>query len=195
MQRRDFIKKLGLAAAGVIAAPYILPSGRLFAATGSRVVNHVVVCLFAGGVRNLESVQKMDGNLMPGAISATYTPTAAGWYSVLVTDVNGCQGNSDSIYVNPVGVESALVELEGLILYPNPSSGMVNLRTEQPIHGQVEISVWDMFGQQVKHFTVSQLINDVDFDLTDIANGMYLMKVSTKRGQQTSTTMIRFMIE
>ena len=71
MQRRDFIKKLGLAAAGVIAAPYILPSGRLFAATGSRVVNHVVVCLFAGGVRNLESVQKMDGNLMPSILTGS----------------------------------------------------------------------------------------------------------------------------
>lgn len=69
MKRSDFIKKLGLAAAGVVAAPYILPSGRLFAATGSRVVNHVVVCLFAGGVRNLESVQKMDGNLMPAILT------------------------------------------------------------------------------------------------------------------------------
>lgn len=71
MKRSEFIKKLGLAAAGIVAAPYILPSGRLFAATGSRVVNHVVVCLFAGGVRNLESVQKMDGNLMPSILSGT----------------------------------------------------------------------------------------------------------------------------
>lgn len=64
MKRRDFLKKAGLAAAGVVAAPYILPSGRLFAASGARIANHVVVCLYAGGVRNLESVHKADGNLM-----------------------------------------------------------------------------------------------------------------------------------
>lgn len=64
MKRRNFLRATGLAAAGAIAMPYILPSGRLFAASGSRRANHVVYCLFAGGVRNFESVQKAEGNLM-----------------------------------------------------------------------------------------------------------------------------------
>lgn len=67
--RRSFLKKTAMAAAATIAAPYILPSGRLFAATGNRVVNHVVFCLFAGGIRNIESVQKERGNLMPSILS------------------------------------------------------------------------------------------------------------------------------
>jgi hypothetical protein len=65
IKRREFLKKAGTAAAGLLAMPYLLPSGRLFAATGSRKVNHVVLCLFAGGIRNLESVHKKEGNLMP----------------------------------------------------------------------------------------------------------------------------------
>lgn len=78
-------------AAGALALPYLLPSGRLFAATGSRIANHVVFCLFAGGVRNLESVHKIDGNLMPymlngneaisndilGGMSSLPSPTSA----------------------------------------------------------------------------------------------------------------------
>ena len=40
----------------MVAAPYILPSGRLFAATGSQLAEHVVFVLFAGGVRQQESV-------------------------------------------------------------------------------------------------------------------------------------------
>jgi hypothetical protein len=64
MQRRDFLKRGSLAAAGAVTLPYILPQGRLFAATGARKANHVVFCLFAGGVRNLESVHMQDGNLM-----------------------------------------------------------------------------------------------------------------------------------
>lgn len=69
MNRRDFIRKSALGSLGIAAAPYILPSGRLFAATGARKVNHVVFCLFAGGVRNWESVQKSEGNLMPNILS------------------------------------------------------------------------------------------------------------------------------
>jgi hypothetical protein len=65
MNRRDFLKRAGLLSAGAIAAPYILPSGSLFASTGTQRVGHVVFCLFAGGIRNLESVHKVEGNLMP----------------------------------------------------------------------------------------------------------------------------------
>jgi hypothetical protein len=73
MKRRDFIKLGGLAAAGTIAAPYILPTGRLFASTGTRLVNHVVFVLFAGGLRNQETVDMQyiasqggttEGNIM-----------------------------------------------------------------------------------------------------------------------------------
>jgi hypothetical protein len=56
MKRRSFIKKSAATAAGAIAAPYILPSGRLFAQTGSRSAEHVVLVMFAGGVRHQESV-------------------------------------------------------------------------------------------------------------------------------------------
>lgn len=56
MKRRSFIKKTGAIAAGAVAAPYILPSGRLFASTGNEIAPHVVYVLFAGGVRQQESV-------------------------------------------------------------------------------------------------------------------------------------------
>ncbi len=56
MKRREFIKKSSATAGAVIAAPYILPTGRLFAQTGSVMSNHVVMVMFAGGVRQQESV-------------------------------------------------------------------------------------------------------------------------------------------
>ncbi|WP_143764651.1 hypothetical protein [Owenweeksia hongkongensis] len=68
MKRREFIRKTGMAA-GAMVLPYVLPGGSLFAPTGSRKANHVVFCMFAGGVRNLESVHKNDGNLMPSMLN------------------------------------------------------------------------------------------------------------------------------
>lgn len=71
VSRRDFIRQTAFATAGAFLAPTILPSGRLFAATGARKANHVVFCLIAGGVRQLESIQQADGNLMPYTLSGT----------------------------------------------------------------------------------------------------------------------------
>jgi hypothetical protein len=70
MTRRDFIKKAGLASAAAVS-PWILPSGRLFASTGTRLANHVVLCLFAGGVRSFESTRQKEGNLMPYTLPGT----------------------------------------------------------------------------------------------------------------------------
>lgn len=71
MKRKQFIKNAALTAAGSMVVPYILPSGRLFARSGTRRADHVVVCLFAGGVRNTESVQKSEGNLMRNMLNGT----------------------------------------------------------------------------------------------------------------------------
>lgn len=78
MDRRKFIKQAGLTAAGTLIAPYVLPSGRLFARTGARLVDHVVFVLFAGGIRNQETVKMQylanqglptQGNVMPNLLT------------------------------------------------------------------------------------------------------------------------------
>ena len=73
MKRRTFLKKSGLAAAGAATAPVILPSGRLFAASGRRMTEHVVMVAFAGGVRQQESILRRyvddsQGEPYPGNI-------------------------------------------------------------------------------------------------------------------------------
>lgn len=69
MKRRSFLRKAGLTTAATVAAPYLLPSGRLFARTMDRKVNHVVFVLFAGGIRNIEAIAQAEGNLMPATFS------------------------------------------------------------------------------------------------------------------------------
>ena len=59
MKRRDFLKRATLTTAGSFVAPYILPSGRLFAPTGNQLAPHVVLVMFAGGLRNQETVDQL----------------------------------------------------------------------------------------------------------------------------------------
>ncbi len=56
MNRRKFIKKAAVATAGSMVIPTILPSSAVFAQTGSPMAGHVVYVMFAGGVRQQESV-------------------------------------------------------------------------------------------------------------------------------------------
>jgi len=58
MNRRKFLRNTSLAAAGLIASPYILPAGTLFRSSGMRLANHVVLVVFGGGIRNQESVEQ-----------------------------------------------------------------------------------------------------------------------------------------
>ncbi|MEC9209724.1 MAG: hypothetical protein VX762_04785 [Bacteroidota bacterium] len=55
MKRRNFLKNAALGTTA-ISMPFLLPGGRLFAATGSAMADHVVFVAFAGGVRQQESV-------------------------------------------------------------------------------------------------------------------------------------------
>ncbi len=74
MDRRKFIKKTSVAAGGMLSVPYILPSGLLRARTTAPMAEHVVFVLFAGGVRQQESVlqryldgsqnERVEGNIM-----------------------------------------------------------------------------------------------------------------------------------
>jgi len=74
MKRRKFITHSTLASAGTLAMPYILPSGLLSMTTTPPLADHVVFVLYAGGVRQQESVlqrylaegqnENVEGNIM-----------------------------------------------------------------------------------------------------------------------------------
>jgi hypothetical protein len=74
MKRRTFLKKSAISTAGAIGMPYILPTGLLSSFTTPPLAEHVVFVLFAGGVRQQESVLKrylaegqnedIEGNIM-----------------------------------------------------------------------------------------------------------------------------------
>jgi hypothetical protein len=130
-----------------------------------------------------------------GAISQTYEPVVAGWYSVTVVDGNGCEGSSDAIFVNPVGVDDAVHGIAGLSLYPNPTMDVLNLRTLQPIDWPVTVEVWDMYGHKVKAYDMAHLMDVATMDMSDLAAAAYTLKVTAFRNNKTQQTVLRFVKE
>ena len=118
MKRREFIKTTTKSAALSIAAPYILPTGRLFAATGNRIANHVVLVLFAGGIRQQESVDMQflvnqgiptPGNIMRNMLDGAapgFNPVFNDWWNPILSTPLSNQGTlyKEVLYANgPTG--------------------------------------------------------------------------------------------
>ncbi|HEX2899641.1 MAG TPA: HYR domain-containing protein, partial [Bacteroidia bacterium] len=137
----------------------------------------------------------LNGNQLPGVTTPTYTPALVGWYSVSVTDANGCVGTSDSLLYDPIGVADGVEALNGLQLYPNPSMGTVNLRALSPIDWPMTVEIWDMFGKKLHVYEMAHLMDVASFDLSDIAAGPYLMKITSFQRNKTQQAVIRFVIE
>lgn len=137
----------------------------------------------------------LAGNPILGAITISYEPIVAGWFSVTVTDSNGCTGTSDSVYYNPVGVIDQVADIQGLSIYPNPSRGILNLSTLHPIDWPMTVEVWDMFGQKVKSYDMAHLMDVVAFDLQDLSSAPYLLKITTYHRNTSQQAVFRFVKE
>jgi hypothetical protein len=83
-----------------------------------------------------------------------------GWYTVVVTDVNGCS-ISDSVYVDVLSLNNISGQL--LEVYPNPSNGLFQLSQEVE-----KLDIFDLQGRFICHFDAAQ-----EVDLRHLANGTY----------------------
>ena len=83
-----------------------------------------------------------------------------GWYTVIVTDANGCSVQ-DSIFVDVLGLNHSSAQL--LEAYPNPSNGLFQLSQEVE-----KLEVFDLQGRLIGQFTATQ-----EVDLRHLATGTY----------------------
>jgi len=146
MKRKEFLKKAGAATAGAVALPYILPSGRLFATTPDPRSEYVVYVLFAGGVRQQESVlqgylntsQNLDtsyaGNIMPNLLVGD-APTRKIAYGT--TSNGGTVGDTPipKILSTPLQNQGVLFK-EVSAVNPGHYGGLNSLLTGNPSAGQ-----------------------------------------------------------
>jgi hypothetical protein len=97
--------------------------------------------------------------------AATQTDSMAvyldgGWYTVVVTDVNGCS-ISDSVLVDVLSLNNISGQL--LEVYPNPSNGLFQLSQEVE-----KLDIFDLQGRFICQFDAAQ-----EVDLRHLANGTY----------------------
>lgn len=127
----------------------------------------------------------MGSTAISGATSASYTATANGSYSVVVTNANGCSATSNTVTVTGVGI--AEIDLAAsLKLYPNPTQGGVTIDLGHTLSGVVQVT--NILGQDVMQLPFKDQ-KQLQFDL-DVRTGVYFVTVQTTHGKVVRRLMV-----
>ena len=121
--------------------------------------------------------QWYNGNtLITGATQQSYTPSAAGNYSVMVTDANGCAQESAPYSFNALGI-SILTQDQSFSIYPNPiETENWNLDVSNGLIG-TDAEVFDQSGKLIYKTVIQNLHSEIDLK---IATGVYFLKINSQ---------------
>ena len=115
----------------------------------------------------------LGGSSLSGANSQTYMLTQTGSYTVQITDVNGCSATSAATVVTALGISMVISE-NALSLYPNPTTGSMQLNIDQDLVG-ADVRVFDYAGKMAFAGKAESINNSISFE--GVA-GVYLVQLN-----------------
>ncbi len=130
----------------------------------------------------------LNGVLISGANSQTYTPTSSGIYVVRITDANGCVYRySPGFSFTYVAAGIAETNLSAQVnFYPNPSHGIIEMNDNGQLGQSFTVSVYDLHGNMLLNFH-----NQYVYDMSSLANGIYTAVVRSAKGIATQKISIQ----
>jgi hypothetical protein len=145
---------------------------------------------------NASVITLADGTPTGGVFSGTgvsgntFNPSiGAGIYPITYTviDGNGCQ-NSDSQNLQVdlcTGITSNNISTENLVVYPNPSNGLITVMYNQTIAGNLFVRITDIQGKLVVADGITNFIGAYknSFDLSSLDKGIYMLEIIGNKTQ------------
>ncbi len=106
---------------------------------------------------------------------------------LVIYSTSGNYGSGESTNFSTTGNPLSINDndINQVVLYPNPSYGIVNVLTNSP----VSISVFDITGKLVN--SIEEVNNGENIDLSTLQAGMYLVKINDGINQQTQKLIIK----
>lgn len=114
----------------------------------------------------------LDGELIEGATSATYTATETGDYYCVVWNNTGCEATSNTINVIIANINET--ELSGISLFPNPTSKIVTVTGLQYFES---IELISMNGKIIKSYRLKNT-SSIQLDLNNLECGLYQVRIT-----------------
>lgn len=118
----------------------------------------------------------VSGSFVPGSDSETFTPAQNGLYAVRITE-NGCETTSQCVVVSSVSLNN--LTGSDLLIYPNPSKEVVNIKTTENIADLIVLT--DLNGKRIMETVPSDVT--AELQLNNVDAGLYVVVISV--GGQT----------
>lgn len=117
-----------------------------------------------------------NGNIIAGATSPLYIAPQAGYYTVAVTDSNGCPATSIPVEVGTVGIAGQTQKFHWTIS-PNPGKGIFEIRIAD-YNGSIDLlaEIFDVTGRKILQQPVVSSVTTLD--LRQVMDAVYFLKVS-----------------
>ena len=145
-------------------------------------VNNGDGTLSATGTGTYQWIDCGTNSPVPGATAATFTPSANGDYSVIVTD-GTCDDTSACVNYNSVGLnENGSYAIQ---VYPNPTNGLLHINFGQEL-SDAYIVITNVLGEQVYAENLTGANHQLQLDQ---ASGIYFVNVYT-HGSLISTVRV-----
>ncbi len=113
-----------------------------------------------------------NGGPLVGETNQTYTVTQNGYYSVLITNADGCQSSSSpqNIIVTGISIKQLI---DNIKLLPNPAKDFITIKTDFNDTRSFNYSVFAANGQLAK---TGQTVANTTIAINDLAEGVYTIK-------------------
>ena len=118
----------------------------------------------------------LNGAPISGANNMMHVVTQSGWYSVVVTDNNGCSNTSDSAYVLFTSIKS--LEQLDVKLFPNPAADEFTVYGLQFTAGD-RLTISDAVGQIVYEKNIDFTCSNILCRGLNLASGIYFVNIKT----------------
>lgn len=122
-----------------------------------------------------------NGSLLPGGTYKDVTPGSS--WSLNVIDSKSCithVSGSSACQVPPERGKEDLVNSQNVNVYPNPTSGELNIELSFEESEKVELSLYNMIGERIMDIYEGSVYEDIfTVNFKDIAKGIYMVKIRT----------------
>lgn len=109
-------------------------------------------------------------------VSHTFTESGEYWVSLIVSDGKGAEEGGVSVAQVKISVmdfvtETSVSDNSSMLVYPNPSSGIVHVQNSK----EDIANVFSLTGELVASFVISS--NESSIDLSNLTKGVYFLKI------------------
>jgi hypothetical protein len=114
-------------------------------------------------------------------------PSTDETYTVTINHKGTLDGDSQNYSIvatglNSVSLSSAEFQATSYTMYPNPATNEVNFSFNDALDGDTNIAVYDLTGRKVAEQNYLVSGNNLKFDISNLIQGMYVVRLENKDG-------------